>query len=53
MLLSPLTTVRQDIELMSRIAVEKLISMIESDTQTTENILLTPELIIRASTEGH
>lgn len=53
MLLSPLTTVRQDIELMSRIAVEKLISMIESDTQTTENILLPPELIIRASTEGH
>ena len=50
MLLSPLTTVRQDVDRMSRIGVEALLTMIESDKQTNDSILLSPELIVRAST---
>ena len=46
----PITTVMQDIELMSRNAVELLFRMINGDFVESGSVMLQPELIVRAST---
>jgi len=47
-----LTTVRQDFQLLGRLAVEQLINRIENPTTQPKRVVLEPELIIRESTRA-
>lgn len=52
MSLVPLTTIRQDCELLARKSIEVLIPLLEG-ISTIKNVVLKPELIIRKSTKQH
>ena len=47
-----LTTVRQDFQLLGRLAVEHLIDRIENPAMPTQHVVLEPELIVRESTRA-
>ena len=46
----PLTTLRQPIEAMGRAAVDRLVSQLEGRTDTLDELLFMPELVVRGST---